>query len=172
MALIIPGVVYMLQHLAAQRVLEQRDAREGEARLMAKAALLIPDEGSSMEQIEAVRTGMTADTVKATLDYPYALGSEAFPHGMKTGNHYWVVHDIPVKDKGYIQAVFIDKILVGFGCVEPPDSRLCKTCLDQMLVDTRSWDKGLPCMIDDVCPECGGTEPVPFGSVLSGLQRL
>ena len=130
-----------------------------------------PKFGTTPKQISALSIGMMAEEVESILGLPENLGVEIFPYNYRSGNRSWVVNDIPIKSLGYVQAVFIDRQLVGLGSLDSGDGRLCGGCLQDMLRDKRPWLAGLPFHVEGDCPVCSSNEVVPFGVTLDSLQK-
>ena len=119
-----------------------------------------PVSGVTLEQIEAVTIGMTADEVELAIKYGYDLGIGGFPFSHRHNDLYWTADEIAVKGVGHIQAVFISKQLVGLGSLDPGVGRLCGGCLNDMLRGERDWIDGLPYQADGSCPICGSQKVI------------
>jgi len=179
LSVVSPFFVYMLSRHYSDRMAEFAEHVEAEDRAQQKAKiaqefqerLTSPASGTTPEKIAALSIGMTGKEVQRILDHPYSLGVEMFPYLHRVDDHYWVVNDIPIKDVGYVQAVFIDEKLVGLGSLDPAVGRLCAGCLMDMLSGDRGWLAGLPFQVQGHCPVCGSNEVVPFGATLDSLQK-
>ena len=113
-----------------------------------------PISGATREQIAAVSIGMTDDEVELAINYGYDLGIGGFPVSHRHNDLHGTADEITIKGVGHIQAVFIEKQLVGLGSLNPNDGRLCGGCLDDMLNGNRDWPDGLPYHVNGLCPVC------------------
>lgn len=159
--------VYSLDQAEERSALANREERGRleEQRLREINDLLSnPKSGTTPEKIAAVSIGMMAKEVEPILGLPWNLGIEIFPYNHRYNDFDWVSNDIPIKGVGYVQAVFIDRQLVGLGSLDPNDGRLCGGCLEDMLRGERPWLSGLPFHVEGECPECGSSKVVPFGA--------
>ena len=148
---------------AAQANREERERQE-EQRVGEMYDLLTnPKSGTTPEKIAAVSIGMMAKEIEPILGLPWNLGIEIFPYNHSYNDFDWVSNDIPIKGVGYVQAVFIDRQLVGLGSLDPNDGRLCGGCLEDMLREERPRLEGLPYHLKGECPVCGSSKVVPFG---------
>lgn len=126
----------------------------------------VPDTGTTPQKISALSIGMTADEVDSTLQLPYNVGIEVFPFNYKYNDASWVSNELPIKNVGYVQAVFIQKQLVGLGSLDPDVGPLCGGCLMDMMDGKRPLRAGLPNHVQGNCPICGSQKVVPFGATL------
>lgn len=174
-----PVFVYAFTRYSFDRIDERavQAEREDRARQREDRArriydqLTSPRSGTTPEQISAVSIGMMAEQVEPILGLPHNLAIEIFPYYYTYNDLNWVVNDIPIKDVGYVQAVFINRQLVGLGSLDPNDGRLCGGCLEDMLRGERPWRAGLPFHVRGECPVCGSSRTVPFGVTLDRLQQ-
>jgi hypothetical protein len=129
-----------------------------------EAQILIPTTGTSSPKIAALSIGMMAHEVEPILGLPYNLGIEIFPFNYKYNGSNWVSNELPIKDVGYVQAVFIEKRLVGLGSLDPHVGRLCGNCLMDIIDGIRPFLDGLPNQVQGICPTCESNKAVPFGA--------
>lgn len=160
-----------LDERAVQAWREDREQQEEDRERRIHDRLTSPISGTTPEQISAVSIGMMAEEVELILGSPHNLGIEHFPYIYYYNDLNWVVNDIPIKDTGYVQAVFINRQLVGLGSLDPNIGRLCGGCLEDMLRGKRPWLAGLPFHVEGECPVCGSGKVVPFGVRLDSLQQ-
>jgi len=165
LTIIVPLLVYKFTASTLVKIDERAAQTEKDNREQQILEILTnPKSGTTPELITALSIGMTGKEVQSILKYPYGLGSEMFPFNHTYNGLDWASNDIAIKDVGYVQAVFIERQLVGIGSLDSNVGRICGGCLEDMLLGERPTREGLPFHVDGKCPVCGSEKVVPFGS--------
>ncbi|PCJ56517.1 MAG: hypothetical protein COA73_11975 [Candidatus Hydrogenedentota bacterium] len=165
LTIVVPLLVYKFTTSTLVKIDERAEQTEKENREQEILERLTnPKSGTTPELIAALDIGMTGKEVQSTLKYPYRLEIEMFPYNHTYHGLDWFSKDIAIKGFGYVQAVFIERQLVGIGSLDSNVGRICGGCLEDMLLGERPRQNGLPYHVDGKCPVCGSEKVVPFGS--------